>query len=209
MRRRSHFDPIIMILNPVSYLDCLVFCVFLAIHLLLNVGLWRTLRHVIAGIPFLGRVLSPLAAPDPPLLSYIESDPSVAVELPAVIIRRVRFVLGLSGEPATAFDRHATVFEALAVRCARYAHVNLPPDILQAFFHKNVTYPFLRFRMLRQLYLRSPVRWEQITEDLVSPPIKGIWIKKDATKDPDIVLYYVHGKSLSSRQDTGVAGASR
>lgn len=195
-----------MILNPVSYLDCLVFCLFLSIHLLLNVGLWRTLGHVIAGIPFLGRNSSLAALP--PLLSYIGADPSVAVELPTVIIRRVRFVLGLSGEPSTAFDRHATVFEALAVRCARYAHVNLPPDILQAFFHKNVAYPFLRFRMLRQLYLRSPVHWEQITEDLVSPPIKGIWIKKDATKDPDIVLYYIHGKSASSRQGAVVAGSS-
>lgn len=44
-----------MILNPVSILDCIVFCIFLAIHLIRTVGVWRTLGHVIAGIPFLGR----------------------------------------------------------------------------------------------------------------------------------------------------------
>lgn len=122
------------------------------------------------------------------------------VQVPLVVIRRVRFTLGLSNAPANSFDRHATAFEALAVRCAKYAQTNLPPDVLQAFFHKNVTYPFLRFRMLRHLYLWSPVDWEEISDNTLSPPIKGIWIRKDATQDPDIVLYYVHGKSASCTQ---------
>lgn len=122
------------------------------------------------------------------------------IEVPAVVIRRVRIALRLSSVPAECFDRHATVFEALAVRCARYAHFNLPPDILQAFFHKNVTYPFLRFRMLRHLYIWSPVDWQEISDVTVSPCVKGIWIRKDATKDPDIVLYYIHGESAPCRQ---------
>lgn len=122
------------------------------------------------------------------------ADSLKVVEVPTILIRRVRFALRLSNAPAESFDRHATFFEALAVRCARYAHTNLPPDVLQAFFHKNVTYPFLRFRMLRHLYLWSPVHWEEISDNTLSPPIKGIWIRNDATRDPDIVLYHIHGK---------------
>lgn len=178
-----------MILNPVSFLDCFVFCIFLAVHLLRTVGLWRTLDHVIEGIPFLGRwdLLQ--------LWVDVRTDFPVVTEVPKVILRHASFVLRLSNAPVDAFDRHATAFESLAVRCARYAHINLPPDILQAFFHKNVTYPFLKFRMLRHLYLWSPVHWEEYKDENTPPIVKGIWIKEDATKDPDIVVYYVHGKS--------------
>ncbi|SPO02854.1 uncharacterized protein DNG_05531 [Cephalotrichum gorgonifer] len=158
-----------MILQPVSFLDCFVFCIALAIHLVLNVGLWRTLEYAIPGIPFL------------------------VVEVPSVFIRRALTAVGLSYLPADSFSHHATIFEALAVRCTRYAHANLPPDVLQAFFHKNVAYPFLRFRMFRQFIFKFPVDWQELDDRTTSPPLKGIWIRKDGTKDPDIVLYYIHG----------------
>lgn len=42
-----------MILGPISYLDCLVFCVFLAPQLLLRVGLLGTLATALQCLPFL------------------------------------------------------------------------------------------------------------------------------------------------------------
>lgn len=116
-----------------------------------------------------------------------------------MLIRHIRFSLRLSRGPENSFDRHATVFESLVVRCARYANANLPPDVLQAFFHKNVVYPVLRFRMLRHLYIQSPVNFREHTDTTVSPPVKGIWIREDDTKDHDIVLYYIHGESVVPR----------
>lgn len=43
-----------MILNQISYLDCIVFVIFLAPQLLIHVGLWQTARWVIGALPFLG-----------------------------------------------------------------------------------------------------------------------------------------------------------
>lgn len=43
-----------MLLGPVSYLDCLVFILFLAPQLLLQAGLVHTLAVVIQVLPFLG-----------------------------------------------------------------------------------------------------------------------------------------------------------
>ena len=43
-----------MILGPVSYLDCIVFCTFLAPQLILNVGLFETVVTVLQVLPFLG-----------------------------------------------------------------------------------------------------------------------------------------------------------
>lgn len=45
-----------MILGPVSYLDCIVFCIFLAPQLVLNVGLLETVITVLQVLPFLGTV---------------------------------------------------------------------------------------------------------------------------------------------------------
>lgn len=45
-----------MILGPVSYLDCIVFCIFLAPQLILHVGLFETVLTVLQVLPFLGTV---------------------------------------------------------------------------------------------------------------------------------------------------------
>lgn len=37
-----------------SYLDCIVFCIFLAPQLILNVGLFETVLTVLQVLPFLG-----------------------------------------------------------------------------------------------------------------------------------------------------------
>lgn len=43
-----------MLLGPISYLDCLVFCIFLAPQLILDVGLFETIKVVLQTLPFLG-----------------------------------------------------------------------------------------------------------------------------------------------------------
>lgn len=42
-----------MILGPVSYLDCVVFCILLAPQLLIHVGLFETVGVVLRCLPFL------------------------------------------------------------------------------------------------------------------------------------------------------------
>jgi len=42
-----------MILGPVSYIDCVVFCILLVPALLLDVGLLDTIRCIIKALPFL------------------------------------------------------------------------------------------------------------------------------------------------------------
>jgi hypothetical protein len=46
-----------MILGPVSLLDCLVFCLFLAPQLIIQVGLIRTVVTVLRTLPFLRTLL--------------------------------------------------------------------------------------------------------------------------------------------------------
>jgi hypothetical protein len=43
-----------MILNQISYLDYIVFVIFLIPQLLIHVGLWQTVRWVLGALPFLG-----------------------------------------------------------------------------------------------------------------------------------------------------------
>ena len=42
-----------MILGPVSYLDCVVFCIFLVPQLLIHVGVFETAAVVLRCLPFL------------------------------------------------------------------------------------------------------------------------------------------------------------
>lgn len=41
-----------MILGPVSYLDCIIFCIFLAPQLIWNVGLLPTIKCMLEALPF-------------------------------------------------------------------------------------------------------------------------------------------------------------
>jgi hypothetical protein len=61
--------------------------------------------------------------------------------------------------------------------------------------------------MLRHGYLRSPIHWHELKEvcpqaiiyyniraDVSQPDFNGLWIIRDQSRDPDIVIYYAHGK---------------
>lgn len=175
-----------MILGPVSLLDCLVFVIFLTPQLLLNVGFFPTAVVAIKALPFL------------------------LFELPSSLFRE-RFLL--SPDERSPFVQRASFFEDLVVRCVRYAFANLPTNIGRVFFSKYISLPFLRFRMLRHGYIRSPVSWREYKQhvSLVCSifftcemrwlssrwqgrhGFQGVWINKDATKPPDVVVYYAHG----------------
>ncbi|KXJ97495.1 Alpha/Beta hydrolase protein [Microdochium bolleyi] len=152
-------------LGPVSVLDCLAFCVFLAIQLPLQVGLLDTLGALIPCLPFL------------------------LIKLPLTFLRD-RFLVPIHQQPA--FVAVATPFEDFVIRCVRFAFSNIPPRIGRVFFSKPVALPFLWFRLLRHGYLRSPVHWQEY-EDGDLKRFKGLWIIQDPAKRPDICIFYAHG----------------
>jgi acetyl esterase/lipase len=69
----------------------------------------------------------------------------------------------------------------------------MPAFIGRVFFSKPVSLPFLRWRMLRHGYLRSPLSWKEVKTE----KFKGIWIVHDETRKPDVVVYYCHGGGFS------------
>ncbi|KAK8113690.1 hypothetical protein PG999_005759 [Apiospora kogelbergensis] len=123
-----------MILGPVSYLDCIVFCVFLAPQLLVHVGLVETLGVILRCLPFL------------------------LYELPTSFIYERYFA---SRSQQTPFVQGAAPFEDFVVRCVRYAFANIPPQVGRVFFSRPVALPFLRFRMLRHGFIRHPIHWHE------------------------------------------------
>ncbi|KAH8894755.1 alpha/beta-hydrolase [Thozetella sp. PMI_491] len=151
-----------MNLGPVSFLDCAVFCFFLAPALVWQAGLVATVLCVLQCLPFLIITL-PLQF----LSDHLLAAPS----------RRSPFV------------RQATLFEDLVVRCVRYAFANVPAKIGRIFFSREVALPFLRWRMLRHGYLRSPIHWREYRDR----DFRGIWMIRDPTRQPDVVVFYIHG----------------
>ncbi|KAI0816271.1 Alpha/Beta hydrolase protein [Xylaria sp. FL0064] len=155
-----------MIFGPISYLDCIVFCIFLAPQLVIHVGLFDTISVVLQCLPFL------------------------LLELPYSFIRE-RYLLKY--EERSPFVQQASPFEDFVIRCVRYAFANLHPSVGRVFFSKPVALPFLRFRMLRHGYVKSPVYWHEYRDK----SFRGIWIMQDPTKQPDLCVYYAHGGGFS------------
>ncbi|KAI1131643.1 Alpha/Beta hydrolase protein [Nemania abortiva] len=151
-----------MILNSISYLDCIVFCILLAPQLLIHVGVFETISVVLHCLPFL------------------------LLELPYNFIRERYFTKYGNRSP---FVQQASPFEDLVVRCVRYAFARIPPNVGRVFFSKPVALPFLRFRMLRHGYIRSPVHWHEYQDKR----FRGIWIIHDPMRRPDLCVYYAHG----------------
>ncbi|CAG8973002.1 hypothetical protein HYALB_00007849 [Hymenoscyphus albidus] len=111
--------------------------------------------------------------------------------LPFLLIKLPR--LFLSRENRSPFVQTASWFEDFIIRCVRYAFANIPANIGRVFFSKPVALPFLKFRMLRHGFLRSPIHWEEVNKS----DFKGIWMIDDESRDPDIVIYYAHGGGFS------------
>lgn len=80
------------------------------------------------------------------------------LRLPASLIYE-RYYLRPENQPA--FVRQASPFEDVVVRCVRYAFAKIPPSVGRVFFGKKVGLPWMRWRMLRHGYLRSPVHFRE------------------------------------------------
>ena len=68
----------------------------------------------------------------------------------------------ISTEHRNPFVQQASWFEDVVIRCVRYAFAFIPASIGRVFFSKPVSLPFMRFRMLRHGYLRSPIKWREV-----------------------------------------------
>lgn len=130
-----------MILGPVSYLDCLIFCIFLTPQLILNVGLFETIKVTLQCLPFLGTTITP----EPSVIRSETKNHSPVFQLPAGFIQE-RFLLRPEAQPA--FVRQASPFEDVVVRCVRYAFANISPKVGRVFFGKNVALPWMRWRSM-------------------------------------------------------------
>ncbi|KAG9237152.1 Arylacetamide deacetylase-like protein [Amylocarpus encephaloides] len=178
-----------MILGQVSWLDCFVFLVFLAPQLIWNAGFFSTLFCGIQALPFLCKIFC-FAITTICSISLNVADTVIVIKLPlGFIYDRVY----LSRQYRSPFVQQATCFEDIVIRCVRYAFAYIPAHIGRVFFSKFVSLPFLRFRMLRHGYFRSPIHWHEVRKH----NFNGIWITNDAAREPDIVIYYAHGGGFS------------
>ncbi|GAW11163.1 hypothetical protein ANO14919_005050 [Xylariales sp. No.14919] len=112
------------------------------------------------------------------------------MQLPYHFIRERYF---LKYENRSPFVQQASPFEDFVIRCVRYAFANIPPRVGRLFFSKPVALPFLRFRMLRHGYIKSPVYWHEYQDKR----FRGIWIIHNPIKQPDLCVYYIHGGGFS------------
>lgn len=155
-----------MILTQISYLDCLVFLIFLAPQLLLNVGLFELVTWVLHALP------------------------QIVLVLPYQFIGE-RFCTTWGDR--SPFVQRASPFQDFVIRCVRYAFACMPAYIGRVFFSKPVALPFLRFRMLRHGFLRSPIAWREVKND----GFHGVWLTFDEETKPDVVVFYCHGGGFS------------
>ncbi|KAF1961856.1 alpha/beta-hydrolase [Byssothecium circinans] len=158
-----------MILGQISYLDCIVFLIFLAPQLLIHIGLIRTATWLLGALPSL----------------------TLQVFLIPYQFIRERYLLPY--EHRSPFVQRATPFQDLVIRFVRYAFAFMPAWLGRVFFSKAVSLPFLRFRMLRHGIVTAPLRWTEINR----PGLKGIWISHNKLEQPDIIIYYCHGGGFS------------
>lgn len=174
-----------MILGQISYLDCIVFLVFLAPQLLLRVNILELLVCFLTALPFLCKTCRVDF-----VLVCSQLMGRVVFRLPYGFIAERYFTPKRQRSP---FVRQASPFQDFVIRCVRYAFACFPAKIGRVFFSKPVALPFMKFRMLRHGYFHSPITWyEKSLQNC-----KGIWINHDVAVKPDIVIYYCHGGGFS------------
>jgi len=142
-----------MILDQISYLDCLVFLLFLAPQLLIRVGLWRTARWLLPALPSICKSSLTTRA------IFIILIMVQGILIPYQFIRdRYYRPIGLR----SSFAQRATFFQDLVIRYVRYAFRYMPASMGRVFLSKDVALPFLRFRMLRHGNLFPSPKWYEV-----------------------------------------------
>ncbi|USW51866.1 Putative alpha/beta hydrolase-3 [Septoria linicola] len=120
----------------------------------------------------------------------IKALPFLLFRMPIQLVRERYFTPKKQRSP---FVQRATLFQDFVIRCVRYAFSDIPAAIGKIFFSKWVALPFMRFRMLRHGIIRKPIYWREVNRD----GLKGIYAVMDASRKPDIMLYYCHGGGFS------------
>jgi acetyl esterase/lipase len=174
-----------MILGQISYLDCVVFLIFLVPQLLLRVNTFELLSCFFKALPFFRKNLASTH-----VAVCFKLMRMVVFYLPYRFISERYFTPKKQRSP---FVQKASPFQDIVIRCVRYAFARFPAKIGRVFFSKPVALPFMRFRMLRHGYLHPPIRWKEISLQ----NCKGIWIIYDVARKPDLVIYYCHGGGFS------------
>ncbi|KAJ2907215.1 Arylacetamide deacetylase-like protein [Zalerion maritima] len=138
-------------LGPVSLVDCVAFCFFLALELVRQVGFFPTAWVVLQALPFLCLKV-PLG------LLYCR--------LPLErLASRIPF------HKRSPFVRKSSLFEDLVIRCVRYAFANVPPKIGRVFMCREVVTPFLTFRLIRHgRWWRTPHCHEHVEVNWTANP---------------------------------------
>lgn len=124
------------------------------------------------------------------LSSDLNANHTKVLELPFSLVKTRYFD---NPSQVHTFIKTSTFFEDFVVRCVRYAFANIPARTGRVFFSKAVALPFLKWRMLRNGHLKSPVHWKEYDYGEGRDHFKGIWIMHEPEATPDFVLYYVHG----------------
>lgn len=168
-----------MILSNISFPDILIFLIFLAPQLLFTIRTDTLLITVTCALPHL------------------------LILIPFQLIKERYFTPFQSRSP---YVQRAALFQDVVIRCVRYAFANMPASIGAVFFSKPVALPFMRWRMLRHGYFRSPIHYEEVLIDVLesfdikatkSKQVRGVWMIADKSKAPDVCVYYMHGGGFS------------
>ncbi|QPH12275.1 hypothetical protein C2857_004383 [Epichloe festucae Fl1] len=154
-----------MILSPVSILDCSIAGVLLAPQLLWTAGVFATLKLVCAALP---------------LILFV---------LPFHFL--ARYAKSRDAQPR--FIRESSVFEDMIVRIVRYGFMYFPTEALKVFLSKRFAYPLLRWRMFRNGIFSFPAHLQDRVLQEGQTSAAGLWMRHDAEKEADVVVYYVHG----------------
>ncbi|KJR85848.1 uncharacterized protein SPSK_09131 [Sporothrix schenckii 1099-18] len=198
--RRDHdATPPPVLLPPVSLLHCLVFCVCLAPQLLLQAGIRATFASILQALPFL------------------------VLQMPLDVAHRQLAGWRRGRAEQQQQQQRPSLFEEVVLCCVRWAFIHTDPHVGRVFFSRSVALPFHRFRQLQALgagrlvraalshalsfttFLLPPfaaslmpwprprpvsiLRWREHHDE----HFRGMWITYDASRPPDIVLFFVHG----------------
>lgn len=129
-----------------------------------------------------------------------------------------RYVKARDAQPS--FIAESTAFEDMVIRIVRYGFMNFPVKTIRVFLSRQFAYPFLKWRMFRSGYFSFPAQLqEKVLEQVcfsrrfdvdMSPKMlyadwclcfvlqgstttTGLWIRHNPDREPDVVIYYVHG----------------
>ena len=167
-----------MDLGIIMWIDRAAFVVFLIPQLILQVGIVDLATCLIGVLPFLG--------------DYQNHSIGIKLVLTLLPDRNPPSPTGTLSGAFVAWQSGATLLRP-ARNSVRYAFAKIPASVGKGLFSAVVALPFIRFRMLRQGHLQSPIYHQEISGEKFT----GIFAVIDKFLQPDVVLYYIHRGGFS------------